>query len=1079
MKRATRRHLSVALCIVLSLAFLSRSHARQGLETQTLADKHGNKLVAFVNPITKSPHRIMGPGVKIDRYFAGAGSLEKSNVEAISRRFVADYEDLLQVDTSVLELKEAGQGSGNWYVTFQQTHQGVPVYRAYVSFTVDPNWNVILMGSDFHPQIEVSTKPVVSGDRATEIAREAFGSFDTTVDEQPLLLIFPNESDDSIQYHLTWRLRLSSENPSKSMIYFIDAIDATVVEEWSDTRSWNRRIYGTVTGNVRPEYSYQTPVVRDFRHEEVEIWNNASQKVASGNTNANGYYDLTWTGAYQYYYLWSHLTGPYVEVIDDNGGECQHESGPVTPSPTLEHNWTWDDDYEENTVFYHINMARDYLNSYRTINYDVEAHVDATLGAYVIGQCGSDGKIEFSKDYDGAETSDIIYHEYGHYFQYNAYGGWIDPSYSDYSQGSAMMEAFADYVGVTINNDYAFGEFSDQSGARYYDNTKKYPDDYDTTSGDYAKYYNGLIIGGAVWDLREQLGQSTTDALWVEAMEITPHPDTFVEYVENMLLADDTDANLGNGTPHDSQILAAFEDHGIRPGILYVPGYYSTIQAGINAAVSGQTVMVCSGTYNESITMKTGVDVVGVEDAWPTIQHYLTAVTFNQVTDCELKGFEIRGANYGVRCAYVTYPSYVLITGNRILDGNGNGNDTGAGIDLCHADAVIKGNLIYEHYSGVLLWDSDPMMRGHGYNTIRGNHYGVRCNSYSEPYLGADVYSAYGENNLEYNEAFDVRASSYCDNIGAEYNYWYNGIHPVPTVEHCNPQKQIYTLPRFYERIDEAPSPKLVGVGSPPPTEASRISEEGKALVEMGRYAEALSRLRSVVEDYPEDPEAVFVLDDLLRCYRKMGEAEEGLDELRRIGELYGNTALGGTAEWFTLQDLVHQGKGSEALAMCLRLKDKFADGALGSMALYDAAMLCKYVLDDIAGAQALFQELEESYPRDAQLGESVRLELETVPASELAEAKDEGALLAYPNPLNPHTTLSFALSQAARVKLGIYNTLGQRVAVLLDAVEEPGKHSIAWDGRDVEGTPLGTGVYFARFETGHCAQTRRILLLK
>jgi hypothetical protein len=61
-----------------------------------------------------------------------------------------------------------------------------------------------------------------------------------------------------------------------------------------------------------------------------------------------------------------------------------------------------------------------------------------------------------------------------------------------------------------------------------------------------------------------------------------------------------------------------------------------------------------------------------------------------------------------------------------------------------------------------------------------------------------------------------------------------------------------------------------------------------------------------------------------------------------------------------------------------------------------------------------------------------------------------------YPNPFNPSTTISYDLPQRARVKLAIYNLLGQEVATLVDGEQEPGRYNINFDA-----SGLPSGIYF------------------
>jgi hypothetical protein len=80
-----------------------------------------------------------------------------------------------------------------------------------------------------------------------------------------------------------------------------------------------------------------------------------------------------------------------------------------------------------------------------------------------------------------------------------------------------------------------------------------------------------------------------------------------------------------------------------------------------------------------------------------------------------------------------------------------------------------------------------------------------------------------------------------------------------------------------------------------------------------------------------------------------------------------------------------------------------------------------------------------------------------------------------FPNPFMANTTISFAVSEAATVRLEAYDLLGRRVDVLLDdQVRQPGQHEVTW-----QPAGLAPGVYMVRLTSGGFSETRRVVLMR
>jgi hypothetical protein len=84
-----------------------------------------------------------------------------------------------------------------------------------------------------------------------------------------------------------------------------------------------------------------------------------------------------------------------------------------------------------------------------------------------------------------------------------------------------------------------------------------------------------------------------------------------------------------------------------------------------------------------------------------------------------------------------------------------------------------------------------------------------------------------------------------------------------------------------------------------------------------------------------------------------------------------------------------------------------------------------------------------------------------------------------YPNPFNPSTIISFDVPTRSRVAVSIYNVLGQKVKSLVDEDMAPGKYTKDWDGTNVTGSKVSSGIYFYKMEAGSFVSTKKMVMLK
>jgi subtilisin family serine protease len=260
----------------------------------------------------------------------------------------------------------------------------------------------------------------------------------------------------------------------------------------------------------------------------------------------------------------SDLDGKNAEkIVIQEGAGLVHRAAIIAPTT---HSWNWEQDDtsskdEQSNVFYHTNEIHKFFKSIGVSEIDREFSAFLNIpdpkgcNAYYVAD-----SINFYQENARCENtallSDVIYHEYAH----GVVDHVITVPFPYKGETGNLNEAWVDYFAVSENGNSCIGEGFFKQGKkclRDCKNTNIWPKDYAD-----EPHTGSPIVCGALWDLREILGKQSTDKLAIAAIRL--QPTTFEMFLNSMLIADDNNGNLDDGTPHRAAICKAFHDnHGI------------------------------------------------------------------------------------------------------------------------------------------------------------------------------------------------------------------------------------------------------------------------------------------------------------------------------------------------------------------------------------------------------------------------------------------------------------------------------------------------------------------------------------
>ena len=504
---------------------------------------------------TGMPHRVRVAGLR-----AASRRLETAAAaEAAARDLVRREASLLTggetPGPAEMPLVKARRVGDVWLLVFGQRYRGFEVLDGRVDVRLRVDGSVPVIGSGWCAGIDVATEPRVHRSAAEAVARVGVGFADGRDRERGSdLVVLPVPAGDGVGYRLAHRVRLAVQDPPGVWATYVDAADGRVWARENELR--HLEVGGTVLGYILPVTYTDPQVQRPFRF--ALVWHPGDSTYA----DAAGAYRLPGTTAGEPIY--AELRAPFVAVVNQAGSSVRlfglapaADPLPFVFSPAA-------GDTAERNGFYQTLAVHDYVKDldpgFTALDFPLPCNVNinATCNAYWDG-----ASINFYRYGGGcantANIADVIFHEYGH--------GVTQFTFAPFDANGGMHEGFSDYLAATMTRQPLVGIGFRGPGTylRSVENAVALP----APECGGKVHCLGTAVSGALWDLQQSfiaaLGDSgaaraKADSLWHYAGYGGAY--WYDDYLVDLLVVDDDDGTLVNGTPHYADICAAFEAHG-------------------------------------------------------------------------------------------------------------------------------------------------------------------------------------------------------------------------------------------------------------------------------------------------------------------------------------------------------------------------------------------------------------------------------------------------------------------------------------------------------------------------------------
>jgi len=384
---------------------------------------------------------------------------------------------------------------GITFETYQQTIEGIPVFRGGITVTVNRENRVSFLRNNTRIVDNVSSRSaVLSSEAARRIAVEYINpAEEIRWEAEPV----QNYLVQDKTAYLTWVIEFETPDPLGDWRLFVDAVTGEV------RALENRIVFDNGSGMIWDPDPLSSAYA-EYDDDGFSDNNDADTDQLNGERFTADLLDITYSDeVYQ-------LLGPHVSVVD-----WDSPTVPVVTSTTPD-GFVFtrtESGFEDVLVYYFVDMTQRYIQSLGFDNVNNESQTSDPHGADGADNSyyfpGSDAIAWGEGGVDDAEDADVILHEYGHAIQHDQVPGWGG------GDEGAMGEGFGDYWAgshsLTISDHHSNWVFNWDGhnpfwSGRILDANYHYPED---NGG--GVHNAGQLWSAGLWDCHTDPGISRED----------------------------------------------------------------------------------------------------------------------------------------------------------------------------------------------------------------------------------------------------------------------------------------------------------------------------------------------------------------------------------------------------------------------------------------------------------------------------------------------------------------------------------------------------------------------------------------